>query len=136
MLASLGLWEKRTSAPVEVILPPSLVVDDPDREVGGLEVGQPLAVSFRIGNSATTPRRVVGVHATCGPSGCFLPVSPEQLDIPPADEVDYRCELKITKAGPFDCRMELFLDDGGLRQVTLRVRGVGVAVNPDAPPKQ
>ncbi len=49
------------------------------------------------------------------------------MTIPAGQTVEYPCELTVHKPGPFESEMVLFLEDNGIREVTLTVRGVGVA---------
>lgn len=56
--------------------------------------------------------------------------------IPAGGTVEYPCELTVKGPGPFEAEIVLFLEDNGIREVTLTVRGVGVAPEgkTDAPP--
>lgn len=49
------------------------------------------------------------------------------LTVEPGTTFEYTCELSVKKPGPFEAPMTLFLEDNGIREVTLTVRGVGVA---------
>ncbi len=67
---------------------------------------------------------------------CFRAKHHSQVTILAGQTAEYPCELTVHKPGPFESEMVLFLEDNGIREVTLTVRGVGVAAGgkTDAPP--
>jgi hypothetical protein len=56
---------------------------------------------------------------------CFGPKLYEQIPIPARGEVLYECDIDVRKPGPFECPLDVHFEDGGIRTVTLTVRGVG-----------
>lgn len=58
------------------------------------------------------------------------------MAVPAGESVEYPCELSIKHPGPFEAEITLFLEDNGIREVTLSVKGVAVAAEgqSDAPP--
>jgi hypothetical protein len=58
---------------------------------------------------------------------CFGPKRQTQVDIPPGATVSYECAVSVKRAGRFEARIDVHLDDaGGLRTITLTVRGNAV----------
>ena len=47
--------------------------------------------------------------------------------VPAGESIEYPCELTVNDAGEFEAEIVLYLEDNGIREVTLTVRGVGVA---------
>ena len=58
---------------------------------------------------------------------CFSSKHSGQVTVQPSETFIYTCELSIKKPGPFEAPMTLFLEENGIREVRLTVRGVGVA---------
>jgi hypothetical protein len=49
------------------------------------------------------------------------------VTVGPSQTLEYQVVLTILKPEPFESGMALYLEDNGIREVTLTVRGVGVA---------
>ncbi|MFO0842487.1 MAG: hypothetical protein U0797_08840 [Gemmataceae bacterium] len=60
----------------------------------------------------------------------FGPKRPDDvLDLAPGIS-DLECSLTPINPGPFRGQLSLFVEDGGLREIVLTVRGTGVANGP------
>jgi len=95
----------------------------------------PGTVAFTVTNPANKPRRIIGCYAQCQAAGCMDAKSNEQITIAPGETIEYQCDYDVYKPGPFELKLDVFLEDNGIRTVTLTVRGVGVAAGgkTDAP---
>ena len=58
---------------------------------------------------------------------CFSSKHHEQVAVGPGETFAYHCKLSVVAAGRFEAAIGLFLEDNGIREVSLTVRGVGVA---------
>jgi hypothetical protein len=132
-----GVW----AAVAPSTAPPPLALET-SRDLGPVSFGDH-AVTFPIANPAGVPRRVVGLVQQCGGVWCVKSRHHEQVVIGPGETFPYTCTLQVRGAGPFEAPLTLYLDDDGLREVTLTVRGIGVEPEPapaapepahDAPP--
>jgi hypothetical protein len=95
-------------------------------EIGRCEVSQPAPFVIRLCNSTSQPRRIIGVASCCGDNCCYDSRTVNPTVVPAHGQVDYACDLFISREGPFSADIRLYLDDGGLRRVTFVVEGVGV----------
>lgn len=95
-------------------------------ELGKILVGRH-DVAFQIHNPNQQPRHVVGVSECCFANCCVGPKAQQQVEVEPGATQTYVCYIRVKSAGPFEAPITLYLDDDGLREVTLTVRGVGVA---------
>ena len=57
--------------------------------------------------------------------GCFGPKQVQGIEIPAQGAIEFPCELSIGRAGPFEAKATVYVDDGGVRDLVLTVRGVG-----------
>jgi hypothetical protein len=72
----------------------------------------------------------------CRPAGCLTSKYTEPVVVPPGGSVDYTCELDISRAGPFEFPVALFLEGSqGVRRVEQTVRGVARAAG-ESPPRE
>jgi hypothetical protein len=112
---------------------PTFAVTDADRDVGVIGTDQEIDVVYRISNTGGKPVRIVGaVRDTCGLDCCFYPKdAPDGRAglhvIPPGGFVDFVCVLTARRAGPIKADTSVFIDDDGIRNVRLSVRGTAVA---------
>ncbi len=66
---------------------------------------------------------------------CFSSEHPDQVTISAGETFHYRCELAVHEPGPFVAELTIFLEDNGIREVTVTVRGTGVAPRAGDAPK-
>jgi hypothetical protein len=106
---------------------------DTEYDSGEIPIGY-RNVEFPIKNTGTKPRRLVGASApSCGLTCCWVPMElPNPVVIGPGEAFVFRCRLEVKQVGPFEVPMTLYLEDAGLRTITLRVRGTGVPKVEDA----
>jgi hypothetical protein len=109
------------------------VVEQPDRDLGVLPVGNSVEVAYLITNTGPGPIRLIGsAGGGCGVNCCFGPKYAEEINrrpivIPPRETLHFPCELDIRQPGPIEWKMTLFLEDNGIRNVQIGVRGTAVA---------
>jgi hypothetical protein len=112
---------------------PVLTIEDPDRAIDAPVAGQKQDVEFRIVNPSDQTRRVVGAVLTCGTTACFAPKQPIPFEIPPKGSAAIVFSLDLREPGPFELEVPLYLEDAGLRQLTVKVTGNAL---PAAPAKK
>lgn len=105
--------------------PPGLEVDAVV-ELGDVVIHKPFPVVTRARNTSHWPARILNVGSGCGPRCCYRPLQEGPIEVPPGGKAEYRWEATIVGAGPFEAQVPMFLDDGGLRNVTILLRGNGV----------
>lgn len=134
-LAAVGLyqWQAVSDDPASESAGPHFVVRDPDPDLGLLVVGTTTEFAYDITNTGTAPVCIIGFEGSgCGTTWCITPrfhcgISDRSAPIPPGETLRFPCELKITRPGPIDWTMALFIDDNGIHKVRLTVRGTAVA---------
>jgi hypothetical protein len=124
----------RVNVPSSPLNGQSLLVHDTDRDLGILAVGKHM-IYFKIANSSSAPLRVFGLSASCGNGVCFGPADYDHVIIPANGVINYYCEIIICKSGPFEKDISIYLEDGGLRNVKLRVKGLVAEGSPHAIPR-
>lgn len=135
MLLCVRSWDQKEAAmPVLVVYQDQHQVID---ELAYLDFGeqptqQEFKVPIHISNPTAAPRRIIGVSPSCGKNCCYSPEIMSHIEVPPQGEIEYTCSVYIPRPGPFVCHMKLFLDDCGLRKVTLIVKGTGIETEKDA----
>ncbi len=105
-------------------IPMSIRILDPTREVGELAVGEH-TISLKLINDSARSSRVIGMDEACMGTVCFGPVFSMQMPIPAHAEINYDCLLKIRQPGPFEIPLGIFIEDHGIRKLTVTLRGVG-----------
>ncbi len=110
---------------------PAWVVTPAVADLGNVPVGEHIAV-FEMTNPAPRPRRIVGLNEGCQGNVCILSRHHEQITVGAGETFRYECDVKVREPGPFDLRIAVFLEDGGIRTVEIGARGTGVAT-PTAP---
>ncbi len=111
---------------VAVAEEPALVIDNPVRDIGEVPVG-PFDVSFDVTNPAARPRRIIGFAEGCTLRCCFGPKNDPIVTIDPGQTNSFACRLEIRGTGPFETPMWMALEDNGIRNITLTVKGTGIA---------
>lgn len=106
--------------------PSGLVLDDADRDVGNVPLGE-REVTLRIANRSDRPAQVQWPAGNCGLNACIGLKQSSRLVVPPGETVELPLTLDVRSPGPFDLTGTLYLIDNELRIVPIRVRGVGVA---------
>src|SRR5262245_11313065 len=101
-------------------------IDLADRELGRLPLGQHEIV-FHITNPSDRPRRIIGFSGTCVVNCCFSSSHSSPVEILPRGNFPYTTELSIQAPGSFEVTVRLFVEDNGLQELPLTIRGIGVA---------
>jgi hypothetical protein len=128
VVAALGLlaWAAYSARQSPPGPEPGFVVAPTEHDLGSVPLGDRV-VTFTITNPAAGPRRILGAAGGCWGAVCFDSKHSTQIVIPAGETFTYECELSVGQARPFEAKIDLYLEDNGLRTVTLTVRGVGVA---------
>ena len=85
-------------------------------------------ITVSVTNPADRPRRVIGITEGCRPGGCcWKAVRAGQVSVAPGQTVPYELELTVGQPGPFETNVELYLEDKGIKAVSLTFRGTAVA---------
>jgi hypothetical protein len=116
------IWEARESSPPA----DALVFESTAIDVGNVPLGS-IPVEFKIQNAGTSPRRIIGRLEVCSSRVCIGSGQPLDATIAANSSYNLICELHVQSLGPFESSLDVYLDDFGLRTVTLTVRGVGIA---------
>lgn len=101
------------------------VVDDCDRDCGTLVVGEHV-IEVEVHNRSNQSRRIIGLSQGCTETCCFSSYQSGPVTVPPGGSFTYSCELTVNVPGPFRVGMALFLEEHGIREVIVAVRGAGV----------
>ncbi len=99
--------------------------------VGNAPTGTQL-LRTKITNPSKEPRRVLGIVGQCIGNCCFMPLEGGPIIILPGSSFDLACELDVNRPGPIDAAIKIYLEENGIRTVTLRVTGTAVEA-PHAP---
>jgi hypothetical protein len=105
---------------------PSLVVDWPVLHAGEFTVGCH-EIIIRVTNPGSQPRRVLGMLKVCGVNGCVSLKSEAPVTIPPGEVQSIPCQFEIRTAAHFEVPIHLYIEDDGIREVSVTMRGVGIA---------
>lgn len=111
--------EQRTNGPE-----PPWVVSPEVADVGDVPVGDRV-LTFEMTNPADRPRRIVGLNEGCQDTVCIRSRHHGQITVGPGETFRYECDLKVREPGPFDMRIAVFLEDGGIRTVMIGAKGTG-----------
>ncbi len=103
---------------------PAWVVTPEVAELGAVPLGEHV-VAFEMTNPADRPRRIVGLNEGCQGGVCLRSRHHDQITVPAGGTFRYECDVKVREPGPFDLQIAVFLEDGGIRTVTLAARGTG-----------
>ena len=105
----------------------ALFVTDLHKDIGMQPWPGAITVEVKIRNRDAEPHRIVGIEEVCGEAGCVRARHTEPMIVPPRGEVTYSFDIRTYKEGPFEMPVVVFLDDGGMRKVTIVVTGESVA---------
>ena len=108
-------------------LGPALVVAKGDVELGDCAAGQDVDVVFRLQNNSGKPIPVLGMVLSCGARCCLTLKQPDYPPEFPPGPNDIECSLKINEPGTFSTDMRVYVDDQGMRDITLTVKGTAHA---------
>lgn len=89
-------------------------------------------ITVEITNRADVPRRILGAEGQCRATGCFQPLQDTPVILQPGESVKFLCELTIVRHGMIDITLDVYLEENGIRTVTLHVTGTAVEA-PRAP---
>jgi hypothetical protein len=113
-----------------------LHIEEADIDLGEVPIRQDYSVTTRVHNPSHRPARILNVAQGCAEGFCFRSIDgPEPVLVSAGSTVEYSWLLSVPDVGPFEGQVPLYVDDGGLRTITLTVRGKGVAGADDVPPK-
>jgi hypothetical protein len=99
-------------------------VQEPERELTQVLAGEKLTLAFAIHNPTWHTARVVGLTECCGGKNCcFRAQRQPPFDLPAGGVATLDCLLETFEPGPFAGQIHIFLDDGGLREIVLKVHG-------------
>ncbi len=85
-----------------------------------------------ITNPSNEPRRILGSAGQCVANCCVKPLLEEAIFVPPGGSADVQCEVMASRPGPLGAEIKIYLEENGIRTVTLHVTGTAVEV-PRAP---
>jgi hypothetical protein len=102
---------------------PPLAVTWPEPDSGPTAVGSHELV-VQVTNPAARPRRIIGMMKLCGLNACAKPKFEEPVTVPPGETVAYPCVLEVSRPGPFETSIHLYLEENGIREAETVVRGV------------
>lgn len=80
----------------------------------------------RITNPANVPRRIIGLAEGCGLNCCYFTKHGEIVTVGAGETFEYHVGLLVKGPGPFESGIAIFLEDRGIREVQISVKGVGV----------
>jgi hypothetical protein len=103
---------------------PRLEIENPVIELGELKSHETVTFDVRITNRSALPGRVLNVSRSCDLGGCFDSTIDGPVEVAPGGSVTYPVRFAPSGSGPFEAQVRMFLDDGGMRQVKVTVRGV------------
>ena len=83
-------------------------------------------------NPSKEPRRILGMAVQCVGNCCFKTVQDAPVLVSPGGSFDLDLELDVSRPGPIDAEIKIYLEENGIRTVTLRVTGTAVEA-PRAP---
>ena len=103
---------------------PPWVVTPEVAELGDVPLGARV-VAFEITNPADRPRRIGGLNEGCSGNVCILSRHRGQITVNPGETFRYECDVKVSEPGPFELKIAVFLEDGGIRTVMIGARETG-----------
>ena len=111
--------------------PPECEISHTDFDAGIVLIGT-YKFQTTISNPSREPRRIIGFVDECKPTCCFSHLQDAPILIPPAGSIVIDCELLVKTSGSIDAEIKIYLEENGIRTVTLRVTGTAVEA-PRAP---
>lgn len=105
--------------------PPPFKISRTEFAVGNVSLGTQL-LHTSVANPSNEPRRILGINGQCSDNSCFGAVQEAPIIIPPGGTLNLDCELLVTRPGPIDAEIKIYLEENGIRTVTLRVTGTAV----------
>ena len=111
--------------------PPPFEIGQTEFSVGEVPLGTH-KLRTTIGNPSTEPRRILGIAGECAGNSCFTSTLETPVQLPPVGSLELECELEVKAAGPIAAEFKIYLEENGIRTVTLRVTGTAVEA-PRAP---
>jgi len=110
---------------------PPFEIGQTEFSVGEIELGTH-KLRTTINNPSKEPRRILGIASECAGNSCFTSTLETPVQVPPAGTFDLECELEVKAGGPIYAEVKIYLEENGIRTVTLRVTGTAVEA-PHAP---
>ena len=111
-------------------LPPFLV-SQTEFALSGVPAGdRELVVHFT--NPAKTPRSIIGIREACEKNCCYFSKHYGPIAVGAGETAEYRVLLRVYRKGEFEAEINIYLEENGIRTVTLHVTGTAVEA-PRAP---
>ncbi len=122
----LGIAGFLISRPTTTTEPP-FQIDALERDLGKVPCTLHEVV-IQVTNPADRPRTILGATEGCRGNVCYSASRSEATcAVAPGQTVPYKYELDVRQPGPFEIHLVMFLEDNGIREVPLVIRGIGVA---------
>ncbi len=102
-----------------------------EKDIGEVSTYTKTLVNFTITNPSKRTRRIISGTGTCNVQGCLTPLVEGQILVEAGATHEYTCELTLRKIGTFEIPITVYLEDNGLRTITLTAQGVAIA--PEVP---
>jgi hypothetical protein len=114
---------------------PAWTVTPEAYDLGEVPFGERVVV-FEITNPADRPREIVGLtEQGCIDGICLISGHQGRVTVPAGGTFRYECTVRVRSPGPFERQILVYLDEGGIRTVTLAARGTGRAADATPPPR-
>ena len=111
--------------------PPPWTVDKTEFELGNVPSGKRV-IGVTLSNTAEVSRRVLGMQDQCKGNCCFKSLQGAPVSVNPGGLIVWYCEILVGEPGPIDAEIKIYLEENGIRTVTLHVTGTAVEA-PHAP---
>lgn len=104
---------------------PSFIVNQADVVLSDVPSGdRELVVKFT--NPANFPRSIIGISEGCAKNCCYFSKHNSTIIVGAGETVEYRLLLRIYRTGQIDAEIKIYLEDNGIRTVTLHVTGTAI----------
>ncbi len=133
----MSLWLSRAAAAAAVLLGlaggylalrpapgPAATVELPGPDLGEVPVGV-FVFEVAVTNPSGRPVTVLGVPFRCADNCCFCSERPNDV-VAPGQRLLHRVALDVKGPGPFEAEILFYLNEDGLREIPIPIRGVGV----------
>ena len=107
--------------------PPPFEISQTEFPLGEVPLGSH-TLQTTITNTSKEPRRILGSAGQCVANCCVKPLLESVLVVPPGGSVEIQCEVMASRPGPLEAEIKIYLEENGIRTVTLHVTGTAVEV--------
>jgi hypothetical protein len=80
-------------------------------------------VPVTVQNRSTEEHRIVGATEACGNNCCVRPKHTGPVSVAPGGTVEFPILIRLSRSGPFEIQVELYLDDDGVRVLPVTIAG-------------